>query len=552
MSQIWSDGISRVLLSNDNQTRVLVYDHLPLTPDTASPDRLLGQTTWTGTSANDGSASVNARGFGQAAGACFNGTTLYVRDNGNSRVLGWRGWPTQMGQAADFVLGQPDFASSTPNSGGISKASLSLGIDSGNSLDCRGGHLVMADTGNHRVLVWNVAPTKNGVPADIVLGQSSGDQGAAGGAGGVGAGGFLLPGSAATLDGGGGRTAIVVADGTANRVVEWDDIPAVDGAPFDRVYGQPDRTTTSPNTGGLSTGSLDSPAIVTADDENRFWVGDFGNGRALRFDLDSPAAIGVFGQRSGSSTEIYPGTFSVTHTGWAHFWKGELSLDPTSGLFTTCVPARDVLELAAARRPYAGIDNPGAAGRDDLPSAAARPRRPRSKVTAPPYASAAACTGATPTASSRCPARSRRTTRFPTSCWATRTSRATPSLRPPSTTQSRPRFSPPTDRSSSRSTVPASSGGTPRRRRRTRPSTSPIGQPSLLVDTANNGGVSAGSLGAGRNALTVYERKLIVADPANNRVLIWNAIPSSTGVPADIVSDSTTSSRARRAPAPRK
>ncbi len=335
VSQIWSDGVSYVLISNDDQNRVLVYDHLPLTPDFASPDWLLGQTTWTGAAANDGEGSVNARGFGQAAGACFNGTTLYVRDNGNSRILGWHGWPTQMGQAADFVLGQPDFASSTPNNGGISKATLSLGLDAGNSLDCRGGRLVVADTGNDRVLVWNTAPTQGGVPADIVLGQSTGDQGAAGGAGGVSAGGLLSSSSVATLDGGGGRTAIVVADATANRVVEWDDIPKVDGAPFDRVYGQPDRTTTTPNTGGLSLGSLDEPLFVSVDDENRFWVSDFGNGRALRFDLDSPAAIGIFGQRSGSSTEIYPGSFSTVHTGWAHFWDGELSLDPSSGLFTT-------------------------------------------------------------------------------------------------------------------------------------------------------------------------------------------------------------------------
>ena len=278
---------------------------------------------------------MNARGFGQAAGACFNGTTLYARDDSNNRILGWHGWPTQMGQAADFVLGQPDFASSAPNNGGISKATLSFGIDGGHGLDCQGGRLVVADTANHRVLVWNAAPTQGGVPADIVLGQSTGDQGASGGAGGAGAGGLLDPQCAVTLDGGGGRTAIVVADGTGNRVVEWDDVPKVDGAPFDRVYGQPDRTTTTANTGGLSLGSLDAPLFLSVDDENRFWVGDFGNGRALRFDLESPVAIGIFGQRSGTSTEIYPGSFSETHSGWDHFMKGELSLDPASGLFTT-------------------------------------------------------------------------------------------------------------------------------------------------------------------------------------------------------------------------
>ena len=121
VTQIWSDGVSHVLVSNDDQSRVLVYDHLPLTPDAASPDRLLGQTAWTGTAAND-ERTVQCAGLRAGSEACFNGTTLYVRDDANNRILGWHGWPTQMGQAADFVLGQPDFVSSSPNNGGISKA----------------------------------------------------------------------------------------------------------------------------------------------------------------------------------------------------------------------------------------------------------------------------------------------------------------------------------------------------------------------------------------------------------------------------------------------
>jgi Fibronectin type III domain len=535
VSQIWSDGTSRVLLSNDNQTRVLVYDHLPLTPDTASPDRLLGQTTWTGTSANDGSGSVNPRGFGQAAGACFNGTTLYVRDNGNSRVLGWHGWPTQMGQAADFVLGQPDFASSTPNNGGISKASLSLGIDGGNSLDCRGGRLVMADTGNHRVLIWNVAPTQNDVPADIVLGQSSGDQGAAGGAGGVSAGGLLLPGSAATLDGGGGRTAIVVADGTANRVVEWDDVPAVDGAPFDRVYGQPDRTTTSPNTGGLSMGSLNGPSIITVDDENRFWIGDFGNGRALRFDVDNPAPIGIFGQRSGSSTEFYPGTFSVTHTGWAHFSKGELSLDPTSGLFTTSFVERGMFWNSPPQDGHV----PAAAIQGQADATTFLQQPPTSPTSLAGYGAAVRVGGRVYWSD---------TSRILSMPGTFTTNNAVPDIVLGSQDFQGNTVAPTTlDHAISPSFLATDGekllavdgarvvGWSPAPQASHAPIDFVIGQPSLLVDTANNGGVSARSLGGGRNALTVHEGKLIVADPANNRVLIWNTLPSSTGVPADIV-----------------
>jgi hypothetical protein len=62
-----------------------------------------------------------------------------------------------------------------------------------------------------------------------------------------------------------------------------------------------------------------------------------------------------------------------------------------------------------------------------------------------------------------------------------------------------------------------------------------IGQPSVMENTANNGGLSARSLGGGRNTLTTHSGKLIVADPANHRVLIWNAVPSTSGVPADVV-----------------
>src|SRR6185312_5107553 len=151
--QIWSDGVSRVLVATSSQNRVLVYNHLPVSADLGAPDLVLGQTSWTSLAPNAGTGTVGAVGFAQATGVCFDGTTLYVRDDQNNRVLGWRGWPTRTGQPADFVLGQPDFTTATPNTGGRSKATLSLGADGGTSLDCKGGRLVVSDPGNQRVLV---------------------------------------------------------------------------------------------------------------------------------------------------------------------------------------------------------------------------------------------------------------------------------------------------------------------------------------------------------------------------------------------------------------
>lgn len=61
-----------------------------------------------------------------------------------------------------------------------------------------------------------------------------------------------------------------------------------------------------------------------------------------------------------------------------------------------------------------------------------------------------------------------------------------------------------------------------------------IGQPDLLTISANNGGQSAKSLSNPRELL-LYKGKLLVADRNNNRVLIWNALPTTNFVAADVV-----------------
>jgi hypothetical protein len=537
VAQIWSDGVSKVLLSESTQHRVLVYSHLPLSPDTAAPDLILGQVTWTGTSSNDGQSSVNARGFNQASGACFNGTTLYVRDNVNNRILGWHGWPTQMGQAADFVLGQPDTVSSTPNNGGVSKGTLSFGIDGGNSVDCRGGMLAVADPGNSRILIWKTAPTQSGVPADIVLGQSAGNQRDPGGAGGLGVGGMLTPQSVATLGNGVAVTAVVVADRGANRVTGWDAIPTVDGAPFDRVYGQPDRTTITPNTGGLSMSSLDFPISISVDHENRFWVADFNNGRVLRFDLKSPAAIGVFGQRDGATTEMFPGSFSTTRSPWSHWAdKGAFSLDSASGLYSASFWRGMFWNVAPAdgNTPVSAVQGQADATRSTKQPVSA------TSISNTALAVSAVMVGERVYWSD--------TSRILSKVGKFTTNNSIPdailgnqdyqgnTVAPTTLDYAIQPSSLATDGHSLLAVDGARIvGWNPAPGSSHRPIDFAIGQPSVLENVANNGGLSARSLGGARIALTTYKGKLIVADPANHRVLIWNAVPSASGVPADVV-----------------
>jgi len=93
------------------------------------------------------------------------GKRLIVSDTRNHRVLIWNSIPTKNGQPADVVVGQPDMNSNVPRLG---RDGLNYPI--GISTD--GKRLLVADTFNERVLIWNNIPTKNGELADLVLGVS--------------------------------------------------------------------------------------------------------------------------------------------------------------------------------------------------------------------------------------------------------------------------------------------------------------------------------------------------------------------------------------------
>jgi len=61
-----------------------------------------------------------------------------------------------------------------------------------------------------------------------------------------------------------------------------------------------------------------------------------------------------------------------------------------------------------------------------------------------------------------------------------------------------------------------------------------LGQPNLTSNTMNNGGITASSL---NRPTVVYTSggKVFVADNNNNRVLIWNTVPTTNGQAADVV-----------------
>ena len=123
------------------------------------------------------------------------------------------------GQSADLVLSAIGFN----DSGGP----LLFNRPTGLSTD--GTRLVMADTFNNRVLVWNQAPTGNQAP-DLVLGQSNFTSNEPG----TSLGGMNWPVSTST-DG----TRLVVTDTYNNRILIWTAFPTRNGQPADIVLETP-------------------------------------------------------------------------------------------------------------------------------------------------------------------------------------------------------------------------------------------------------------------------------------------------------------------------
>ncbi|MEV5410742.1 hypothetical protein AB0K60_18090 [Thermopolyspora sp. NPDC052614] len=137
-------------------------------------------------------------------------------------------------------------------------------------------HLVVADSGNHRVLIWHGVPDRDEQAADVVLGQPDGESEgpAAGGRGPEH--GVHLPTGVLIHDG-----RLVVADAWHHRILVWDQVPSRPGQPPDLVLGQRDLTETRPNRGGeCSAATMYWPYGVGVVD-GRFYVADTGNRRVL-------------------------------------------------------------------------------------------------------------------------------------------------------------------------------------------------------------------------------------------------------------------------------
>lgn len=208
---------------------------------------------------------------------------------------------------ASLVLGQPDFFTS-------SSALTASGMRNPSAVATDGTILVVADTDNNRVLIWNSIPTANGQPADVVVGQPNFTSN-----------GTSSPPTATSLRGpsgvwlAGGK--LYIADSLDNRVLIYNHVPTANNTAADIVIGAPNFTTPvqedlTQNTQTPTASNMQTPVSVTTDG-TRMFVSDLAQSRVLIWNTipttnDAPADIAL-GQLN-LTTGISNNSFTVTNS----------------------------------------------------------------------------------------------------------------------------------------------------------------------------------------------------------------------------------------------
>jgi len=219
---------------------------------------------------------------------------LFVSDTGNNRVLIFDVSQVSDGQKALNVLGQPDFSSNSP-----SDSMSRLNSPGGLAYDHVSSRLFISDTGNNRVLVFDLRTLKDGMPAGLIAGGED----------------VRLKGAASHANEIHSPQGLVydalnqrlfVSDSGNNRVLLFQDRPGENEEwVAEKVLGQRDLSST---VAGAGRNKLKDPQGLTYDSANaKLFVSDGGNNRILIFGVSALVngqnAENVLGQGDFQSTD---------------------------------------------------------------------------------------------------------------------------------------------------------------------------------------------------------------------------------------------------------
>jgi len=221
---------------------------------------------------------------------------LVVADHDNNRVLIYE-WPLANGKRASWVIGQGenkgfDRRNVAPNP----PTNWSMNGPTAVARNPIGDELYVADSGNHRILIFTSNPLD--AIADALIGQPDFTSNTPNN-GGVSATSLNNP-LGLKMDAG---NQLYVADTDNHRVLHFD--RSNPDAIADSVIGQPDFTSNTANNGGISATSISSPRGLATDAIYMdLYVADQGNNRVLHYFQPLPNPMPLI-------MELDPGTIEA-------------------------------------------------------------------------------------------------------------------------------------------------------------------------------------------------------------------------------------------------
>jgi len=372
-----SDGTILAVADTSNN-RILIWKSIP-TNFGQPADIVLGQKDFTSVAL----VTVTASSLRGPQGVWIQNGKLFVADTENDRILIWNSIPTQNNQAADVVLGQPNFTTAFQvNQVNPSLPTAANILLSPTSVTSDGTRLYVADLGYNRVLIWNSIPTTNQKAADVEIGQKdmatsiSNDSSELCPSNGTDTGGNAtypaLCGKTLSFPryalGGllNGQPALFIADGGNDRVLVYKTIPTQNAAKADVILGEPDEFSdvfTNGNPVVISSSDVTPTPTSLAWDpvSQNLYVADPTDYRILVFSPATPN-VPIDGVVNAASLAVYAegrvtigGTITAGNTITISI-TGATSTTPAK--YDYIVKSTDSLEMVAVA--LAGLINAGA------------------------------------------------------------------------------------------------------------------------------------------------------------------------------------------------
>ncbi|QOJ14679.1 MAG: DUF11 domain-containing protein [Planctomycetia bacterium] len=266
-----TDSAGRLYVADSLNIRILRFDPPFVTNMPAAS--VFGQ-AGSFTTANQASIiSATANNLGNPDAVAIDAADrLYCADRFLSRVTIYL--TPLVSATADLVIGQPNLTTA-----GAALNAAGLDHCSGVALDAA-GNLWVGDEFNNRVTMFP-APLSNGASATRVIGQPDFTSNTANN-GGLGAATINFSGASAAVALNTITGRLYVSDALNHRVLEYGE--PLNNSVAARVFGQPNFTTATANTGGRGAATLNDPAGVATDADGNLYVSDRLNHRVLRFD----------------------------------------------------------------------------------------------------------------------------------------------------------------------------------------------------------------------------------------------------------------------------